>query len=190
MRYPLLASLLLAAGCASGRPAVDPVKFHSDALAATEPKAVGAPETGSPAQAAAVARFREFFGDLREDRVRAKIREVYAPEVWFNDTLRSIRGVDELERYLVATARNVEACSVDVDEVVPSPGGVYVRWRMHIKFKKFRKGQTQDSIGVTLLRFDKEGRVAYHQDYWDSGSNFFEKVPVLGAGIRAVKRRL
>lgn len=43
---------------------------------------------------------------------------------------------------------------------------------------------------MTHLRFDGEGRVAYHQDYWDSGANLFEKIPVLGSGIRAVKRRL
>lgn len=187
-RLLLLAPLLAACG---GRSAVvDPMKFHADALAATEPKALGAPAPGSDAQKEAIARFTAFFGDLKEERVKASIRSVYAPEVWFNDTLKSIRGVDALEHYLVETARAVDSCKVDIDEVVPTANGVYVRWRMHIGFKKFRRGTVQSSIGVTLLRFDKEGRVAYHQDYWDSGANLFEKVPVLGAGIRAVKRRL
>lgn len=181
---PLCAALALAA--CGGRAAVpDPMKFHADALAATDPAAL--PAAGRPA---AVERFRAFFGDLKEESVKANIRSVYAPEVWFNDTLRSIRGVDALEHYLVETARSVESCKVDIDEVIPSDQGVYVRWRMHIRFKKFRRGETHSSIGVTFLRFDKEGRVAYHQDYWDSGANLFEKVPVLGAGIRAIKRRL
>lgn len=188
-RPPLLA-LLLASACGGKTAVVDPMKFHADALAATDPAALGAPATASAAQNAAIARFKSFFGDLKEDDIKANIRSVYAPEVWFNDTLKSIRGVDALEHYLVATARAVESCKVDVDEVVASPNGVYVRWRMHIRFKKFRRNETHSSIGVTLLRFDKEGRVAYHQDYWDSGANLFEKVPVLGAGIRAVKRRL
>lgn len=186
----LLALLLLSAGCGGKTAAVDPVKFHGDAMAATDPAALGAPATGSAAQKAAVARFAAFFGDLDEARVKANVRSVYAPDVWFNDTLKSLRGVDVVEHYLVETARNVESCKVDIDEIVPAPSGVYVRWHMHIRFKKFHKGETQTSIGVTLLRFDKEGRVAYHQDFWDSGSNLFEKVPVLGAGIRAVKRRL
>jgi hypothetical protein len=42
---------------------------------------------------------------------------------------------------------------------------------------------------MTHLRFDRDGRVIYHQDYWDSGSALFEKIPVLGGGIRAVKKR-
>ncbi len=178
----LLPLLLLAASCGGKNAVVDPMKFHADAMAATEPSA--------PVQKEAVERFRAFFGDLNEARVKENIRGVYAQDVWFNDTIKSIRGVDALEHYLVETARNVESCKVDIDEIVPAPSGVYVRWHMHIRFKKFHKGETQSSIGVTLLRFDKEGRVAYHQDFWDSGSNLFEKVPVLGAGIRAVKRRL
>ncbi len=186
----LLPVLLLAASCGGKAALTDPMKFHADAMAATDPASLGAPAPGSPAQKEAVARFAAFFGDLNEARVKEKIRTVYAPDAWLNDTLKSLRGVDAIEHYLVETSRSVESCKVDIDEVVPAPSGVYVRWRMHIRFKKFHKGETQTSIGVTLLRFDKEGRVAYHQDYWDSGSNLFEKVPVLGAGIRAVKRRL
>jgi hypothetical protein len=56
-------------------------------------------------------------------------------------------------------------------------------------FKRFRKGEVHSSIGMTHLRFDRDGRVIYHQDYWDSGSALFEKIPVLGGGIRAVKKR-
>jgi hypothetical protein len=186
----LLPLILLAAACGGKTAVIDPMKFHADALAATEPAQLGAPSAGSAAQKEAVERFRAFFGDLNEARVKESIRDVYSENVWFNDTLKSIRGVGVLEHYLVETARNVESCKVDIDEVIPSPSGVYVRWRMHILFKKFRKGEVQSSIGVTLLRFDKDGRVAYHQDYWDSGANLFEKVPVLGAGIRALKRRL
>ncbi|MDX6769250.1 MAG: nuclear transport factor 2 family protein [Elusimicrobiota bacterium] len=189
MKRLLLAIPLLSA-CAGKPVATDPLAFHAAALTATDPKTLGAPAPGSAAQKEAIARFTAFFGDLKEDRIKSSIRGVYAPEVWFNDTLKSIRGVDALEHYLVETARAVDSCKVDVDEVVTTENGVYLRWRMHIGFKKFRRGTVHSSIGMTLLRFDEEGRVAYHQDYWDSGANLFEKVPVLGAGIRAVKRRL
>ena len=184
---PLLLAAL--AACGPGSPS-DAMRWHDDALAETDPKALGAPPPGSVAQKEGLERFVTLFGDLREDRVRAQVRDVYAADVRFSDTLKNIRGVDELERYLVESARAVESCKVEIEEVAPAPQGVYVRWRMHIRFKKLRKGETQSSIGVSHLRFDKEGKVAYHQDYWDSGANLFEKVPVLGAGIRAVKRRL
>jgi hypothetical protein len=181
---------VLLSACASRTPAVDPMAWHAESLKATDAAAVGSPASGSAAEKAAVEKFRAFFGDLREDLIKKDIRSVYAPDVRFNDTLKSIQGVGPLEHYLVETARNVESCKVEIEEVLTSPSGVYVRWRMGIRFKKFHKGTTQESIGMSHLRFDKEGRVVYHQDYWDSGANLFEKIPVLGSGIRAVKRRL
>lgn len=187
--FAAFAALTLAA-CAGGRAPVDPMVWHADSLKVTDPALIGSPAPGSAAEKAAVERFRGFFGDLREDSIKANIRAVYAPRVRFNDTLKSIPDVGTLEEYLIDTARSVESCAVTVDEVISTPAGVYVRWRMGIRFKKFHKGETQESIGMTHLRFDRDGRVAYHQDYWDSGANLFEKVPVLGAGIRAVKRRL
>lgn len=181
---------VLLSACAGRSPAPDPMAWHAESLKATEPEKAGSPASGSAAEKAAVEKFRGFFGDLREDLIKKNIRSVYAPGVRFNDTLKSIQGVEPLEHYLVETARNVDSYKVEFDEVLSSPSGVYVRWRMGIRFKKFLKGTTQESIGMTHLRFDQEGRVVYHQDYWDSGANLFEKIPALGAGIRAVKRRL
>lgn len=188
-RLSVMSAVVLSA-CASRAVPVDPMVWHAESLKATEAATVGSPVPGSAAEKAAVDKFRAFFGDLREDLIKKDIRSVYAPGVRFNDTLKSIQGVDPLEHYLVETARNVESCKVEIEEVLTSSSGVYVRWRMGIRFKKFHKGTTQESIGMSHLRFDKEGRVVYHQDYWDSGANLFEKIPVLGAGIRAVKRRL
>lgn len=190
MKRAVLTLAILLPGCASRPVPVDPMAWHAESLKATEASEAGSPASGSAAEKAAVEKFRAFFGDLREELIKKDIRAVYAPEVRFNDTLKSIKGVDPLEHYLIETARSVESCKVEIDEVLTSPSGVYVRWRMGIRFKKFRKGTTQESIGMTHLRFDKEGRVVYHQDYWDSGANLFEKIPVLGLGIRAVKRRL
>lgn len=180
----LLCAALALSGCGGSGETPDPVAWRDEALAATRPSA------GGPARREGLERFASFWSDLREERVRELVRAVYAPDVRFNDTVKAIRGVDALERYLVETARNVESCRVEIDEAVPSPEGLYIRWRMYFVFKSLRRGETQASVGMSHLRFDREGRVAYHQDYWDSGSNLYEKLPLLGAGIRAVKRRL
>lgn len=132
-------SVALLSACASRPVPVDPMAWHAESLKATDAPAVGSPASGSAAEKAAVEKFRAFFGDLREDLIKKDVRSVYAPDVRFNDTLKSIRGVDPLERYLVETARNVESCKVEIEEVLTSSSGVYVRWRMGIRFKKFHK---------------------------------------------------
>jgi hypothetical protein len=51
-------------------------------------------------------------------------------------------------------------------------------------------GETVQSIGMSHIRFNSAGQVVLHQDYWDSGSNLFEHIPVVGWLIRRIKARL
>ena len=151
---------------------------------------LGAPASGSLEEKAAIGRFERFITDLSTSSVKASVREVYAPELFFNDTLKTIRDVDSLEKYFISSNDAMASYALKIERADSTPEGVYVRWRMDVVFRRFQKGKVQSSIGVSHIRFDKDGRVVYHQDYWDSGSNLYEKIPVLGAGIRAVKRRL
>ena len=69
-------------------------------------------------------------------------------------------------------------------------GNYYFRWQMTIRFKRLARGEEQRSIGMTHVRFDPEGKVVLHQDFWDSAAGLFEHVPVLGWMLRRVKQRL
>lgn len=157
---------------------------------ATDPKKIGAFEPGSEQEKQAIKRFSDFFAVLTEDKVRQQVRNVYAKEFYFNDTLKEIRDIDTLERYLIHTAQKVESCTVDLLDVSVNHGEYYFRWLMHIKFKEFKKGQIQTSNGMTHIRFNKEGKIIFHQDYWDAASHLFEKVPFVGWMIRKIKKRL
>ena len=184
---PAVAAVL--AGCASvNEPG--PSAAYRAAYEATDYKKAGGLAPGGAEEKKAVERFKDFFGNLSEQNVRAKVRDVYAADVYFNDTLKEISGVDALEAYLLRTAENVESCTVDIQDVASHGGDYYFRWTMYIKFKKFKKGQVQPSIGMTHIRFNKEGRISFHQDYWDAASNLFEKVPLVGGLIRSIKKRL
>ena len=44
--------------------------------------------------------------------------------------------------------------------------------------------------GGSHLRFEESGRVSFHVDSWDVGAAVYEGVPVLGALVRAVRRKL
>ena len=48
----------------------------------------------------------------------------------------------------------------------------------------------QSIRGCTELRFDSAGQVALHRDYWDAAEELYEKLPLLGALMRALRRRL
>jgi len=150
-----------------------------------------APAAGSEQEASALARFAAFFSSLAPDRVQTLLAETYAPDVYFNDTLKSVRGIDALRHYLVESAEAVQDCRVQIHDTTRTEHGEYlVRWSMMIRFKRFSRGQDTWTIGMSHLRFDAVGRVAYHQDYWNAADGLFQHIPVLGWMIKSIKRRL
>jgi limonene-1,2-epoxide hydrolase len=154
--------------------------------------AAGAPTVvpGSPEEKAGIERFKDFFAELSEEGIRAKVRHVYAKDVYFNDTLKEAYGIDALEPYLLESAAAVESCRVDIGDLAVNNGNYYFRWVMDIQFKSLKKGQITRSIGVSHIRFDEEGKICLHQDYWDSTSGLFEHMPVVGYLLRKIKARL
>ena len=144
---------------------------------------------GSPEEKEGINRFKDFFSDFAPAHIRAKTRDVYAEDVYFNDTLKEIRGIEALEPYLLESAAAVESCTVDIEDVAAHQGNYYFRWTMDIRFKSIKKGKLTRSIGISHIRFDKEGKIRLHQDYWDSTSGFFQHVPFVGYLIRKVKAR-
>ncbi len=144
----------------------------------------------SPEEAEALARFGDLFSEFTPEAMREKVRRVYAEDVYFNDTLKEIRGIDALEDYLVESAEAVEVGRVEIQDVARSDGNYYVRWIMELQFKKMKRGQMTRSSGISHLMFNASGQVVYHQDYWDAAGGLFEHIPVVGWMIRKIKGRL
>lgn len=149
------------------------------------------PIAGSPGEADAIARFAAFFQSFSPDRIERLVPDTYAEDVYFNDTLKTLRGRAALQHYLRDSAEAVEDCRVQLLETTRTAEGEHlIRWRMSIRFRRFRRGIDTETVGLSHLRFDAEGRVVYQQDYWNAADGLYEHIPVLGGLIRLIKRRL
>ena len=147
------------------------------------------PAPGSETESAAIERVRTFFGDLTPDGVRRMAGRVYAPDAWFNDTLKTISGGEAIEDYFVETARKADAVNVEFHDIARSGDDFYFRWRMTMRIAALRGGEPLVSYGVTHFRFDDQGRVVIHQDFWDAAGGLYEHVPVVGGILRALRAR-
>ncbi len=146
---------------------------------------------GSESETAALKRFSEFFDDFAPDRIARLLDATYAPDVYFNDNLKAVRGSTELAKYLNESASGVEDCRVLFEDFSRNKDGEYlVRWKMLIRFRKFARGRDTWTVGISHVRFAGDGRVTYQQDYWDSALGVYQYIPLLGAAIRAIRRRL
>ena len=149
------------------------------------------PAAGSEAEAQAIARFASFFSSFAPERVKTLLPDTYAEDVYFNDTLKAVTGRDALAHYLKDSAEAVEDCRVQIHDTTRTADGEHlVRWSMMIRFKKLRRGVDTWTVGMSHLRFDASGRVVYQQDYWNAADGIYQHIPLLGAAIAAIKRRL
>ena len=146
---------------------------------------------GSEAERQAIERVKRFLGNWSDATIREQTAQVYAPEAYLNDTLKTLRGAEQIRDYFLETSENAESITVQFADVTrASDGAYYFRWVMDVRMKKVAAGKTIRTPGITLFRFDEQGRVLIHQDYWDSAAGLWEHVPVLGRGIRTIKARL
>lgn len=177
---PLLAVLLLA-GCASaGRDRVAE-------LLEAQSEHPGVALEGEAASLA-VERFRGFFRDVTVESVRELAPGLYATDVYFNDTLKTLRGRDEVTAYFLKTAEATGHVRATVEDVAWSGSDCYVRWIMDVGFKD--DGAPVRTPGMTQLRFNGDGLVVLHQDYWDSAGGFYDHLPVVGGLLAWIRSML
>ena len=185
----LLAAALTVAGC-NRPPQEDMVESIDAALERSAPERVGTVAPGSPDEAAALARFADLVSDMSPERTAGLVPEVYADSVYFNDTLKEVHGATALADYFRHSLGGADQVTAEILDVARSGADVYVRWMMTIRFKKLADGEPTRTTGMSHLRFDGDGKIVFHHDYWDSTTGFFQYVPVVGRLIRYVKGKL
>jgi limonene-1,2-epoxide hydrolase len=156
-----------------------------DALERTAATAVADPsaiETG-------IDRFMAVFADFSPEAVRQAAREAYAENAYFNDGFAELEGSEAIAAYFERTAEATATIEVEIEDRVAAGNEAYLRWVMAFTTTG-RRSRTIVAPGMTHLRFDADGQVIYHRDYWDSSGALAEFVPLMGSILRSVRSRL
>jgi len=112
-----------------------------------------------------------------------RLPDFYTGDAFFKDPFNEVRGVEAIRRIFAHMFEQVEEPHFVVTERLADDNSAMLVW-------EFRYGKGQRIRGVSHLRFADDGRVAYHRDYWDAAEELYEKLPLLGAPMRWLKRRL
>jgi hypothetical protein len=184
--FVLVLTGLLAACGRAPVPVPDLNASYERALARTAPLAVSyAPD--SAGQQAVFERLQAYFTNMSADSVREQTALVYAPEAYLNDTLVGIDGADRIEAYFSHTMQDTRVLNVRFLDRAWTGIDCFVRWEMRVEHDALAGGEPVLSYGVTQFRFDREGRVLLHKDFWDSGTGLYEQLPVLGGILGRIR---
>jgi len=183
----LLAALLAGCGQLAPQSADELNASYLAALDRHSPPAAAEFTPGDPAEAAALERLRAYFADMSELSVREQTASVYAPDGYLNDNLAFVEGADAIEAYFAHAVAQVSALQVEFLDVARSGPDYYIRWSMTIQAPRLNGGRPMVSHGVTHFRFDGEGRVLVHKDFWDAGTGLYEYLPGVGGLVRRIR---
>lgn len=180
--------MVLAVGMMAGcRSSGDLRGAGPEALAATEDEARMAMSVGSEAVDGGLARFLTLFETFEPAPVADAARALYADDAYFNDGFVELEGRDAVADYLARSAEHASALEIEIEEVVRTESGVYVRWMMLFTTSG---GREVHAPGISHLRFAVDGRIVYHRDYWDASGALASMVPIVGPVLEAVRKRL
>ena len=141
------------------------------------------PGAGAPAQ-----RVIEFFETLSPARLE-RIGQIYRADASFKDPFNAVTGVDAIARVFRHMFETTEDPRFTVLDAIGDGGQCFLTWNFH--FRSTGWGRRNWVIhGASRIEFDADGRVRRHRDYWDAAEEFYEALPLLGALLRAIKRRL
>ena len=130
-----------------------------------------------------------FFESITPESV-SRFPEFYAENAWFKDPFNEVLGVDAIQRIFAHMFRQVDEPRFVVSERVADTQGVVLIWTFHYRSRGASKAEEHVIRGVSHLKFDADGKVVFHRDYWDTGEELYMKIPLLGALMRFLRRRL
>jgi steroid Delta-isomerase len=109
--------------------------------------------------------------------------EIYTEGAFFKDPFNEVRGVAAIQRIFAHMFEQVAEPRFVVTERLADENTAMLVW-------EFRYGKGERIRGVSHLRFARDGRVAYHRDYWDAAEELYAKLPIVGSLMRWLRRKL
>ncbi len=119
----------------------------------------------------------------------ATLGSFYAADARFKDPFNEVQGVPAIQAIFAHMFVALENPRFIVTGRVVQGKQCFLTWDFVFAFKSFHKGVTQTVRGASHLVLDDQGLVALHRDYWDAAEELYEKLPVVSALMRWLKKR-
>lgn len=116
------------------------------------------------------------------------IAGVYSEDAVFKDPFNAVQGVAAIQTIFSHMFTALEQPRFTVTQAILEGSNLCLSWEFHFS----RKGLPRPMciVGTSLLQLGPDGRIQDHRDYWDTGEELFQKIPVLGAFMRFLQKQL
>jgi ketosteroid isomerase-like protein len=143
------------------------------------------------APATDIADIERFFSEMTPAHL-ARLGEVYSADAWFKDPFNEVQGLDAVRGIFQHMYDSLNLPRFIVTTRVVQGRQCFLTW----DFVFGLRGQSTEITvrGASHLWLapgtDGRWRITCHRDYWDVAEELYEKLPLLGALMRWLKRRV
>ncbi|MBA4707240.1 nuclear transport factor 2 family protein [Aquitalea aquatica] len=110
----------------------------------------------------------------------------YAATVSFKDPFNTVHSRAGVRLIFEHMFRKLEQPRFVVLEQLLDGQQAFLSWDFHFRLR----GKDYCLHGGSHLRFNEDGLLILHRDYWDSAEELLHKLPLIGAPLRLLRRLL
>lgn len=130
-----------------------------------------------------------FFENISPEGV-ADFPRYYADDAFFKDPFNEVRGLAAIQGIFTHMFHQVAEPRFSIVDRICDENGALLVWEFHYRVKRWGGGEAQVIRGASHLRFDAQGKVIWHRDYWDPAEELYARLPVIGWLMRGLKKKL
>jgi hypothetical protein len=167
-----------------------PDSTYKAALERSNPASYQLPASGSAEEAAMLAGIEDLFTNYNYENLATNTTEVYAQNVYFRDAFRQFSNPQDIRDYMLHGLEPLTAAEFIFNRVIRSGDEFYIDWTMRLDFKSTPPNTWEESIGMSHIRYNSEGKVIFHQDYWDPTDIVYRRIPIANRLISYTKSKM
>lgn len=136
----------------------------------------------------AAARVVDFFETLSPASL-AQLGALYTPQAYFKDPFNEVSTLADIRQIFSHMYETLEQPHFGVTGCIVDGAQCFLTWEFKFRFKSYDRRTDQTVRGGSHLKFNAQGLVEFHRDYWDAAEELYEKLPVVGGLMRWLKQR-
>ena len=130
-----------------------------------------------------------FFENITKSNL-LELKNFYALDAGFKDPFNDVKGIQSIENMF----ESLRDPRFKVQEVASEGVHTFITWEFYFALDQMpsKGGMTIKGASHLIWAYEADvgaWRISNHRDYWDAAEEVYEKIPLLGALLRWVKKR-
>ena len=133
--------------------------------------------------------YASFFETLSPESL-AKLRELVTEDVYFKDPFNEHHGLEPMYRVLEKMFKDLKDPSFEVLDLIAAEKRGYIKWKFSAQIPSRWLPLKINTIGLSEVGINSDGKIARHVDYWDPVPAIYEQIPLLGLILRKLSAKI